>query len=216
METELPPQPARTWRLWGITFDARIVQLAVFSTLLLIVEAYNRPIQLEYNQLVLHFVIPLGIIVLLWRESPRTYGLRAGDWRLGLPVALAAIAVMAIIIWFVGHLPTFQTYYTKLVGDRSTARLVIDTGFELLAWEFFCRGWLLFGLGRKYGTDAIWLQAIPFALMHLGKPELETLTTIFGGALFGMLAWRTRSFAYGWLIHWFMVTWMLLVASGRI
>jgi len=54
-------------------------------------------------------------------------------------------------------------------------RLVIDTGIDLFAWEFFFRGWLLWGLGRKYGTDAIWLQIIPFALMHVWKPEIEQL-----------------------------------------
>ena len=52
--------------------------------------------------------------------------------------------------------------------------------------------------------------------MHLGKPEIETLSTIFGGAAFGLIAWRTRSFVYPWLIHWFIVTFTLLVAVGVI
>jgi membrane protease YdiL (CAAX protease family) len=32
----------------------------------------------------------------------------------------------------------------------------------MFAWEFFYRGWLLEALGRKYGTDAIWLQMMPW------------------------------------------------------
>jgi len=55
----------------------------------------------------------------------------------------------------------------------------------------------LVALGRKYGTDAIWLQIIPFALMHVWKPEIEQLSTLVGGAVFGLLAWRTRSFLWG-------------------
>ena len=30
------------------------------------------------------------------------------------------------------------------------------------------------------------------------------------------IAWRTRSFLYPWLIHWFVVTFTLLVAVGRL
>jgi len=91
------------------------------------------------------------------------------------------------------------------------------TALEYSAWEFIWRGFLLFGLASFLGPGpAIWLQAVPFAFMHLGKPELETLTTIFGGAAFGFVAWRSRSFLYPFLIHWFMVVFTLLLASGRI
>jgi hypothetical protein len=52
--------------------------------------------------------------------------------------------------------------------------------------------------------------------MHLGKPELETLTTLFGGMGFAFIAWRTESFVYPFLIHWFIASFTHLVASGRI
>ena len=87
---------------------------------------------------------------------------------------------------------------------------------DIFAWEFFCRGWLLWGLGRKYGSDAVWLQVIPFALMHVWKPQIEQLSTVLGGAFFGILAWRTGSIVYGWLLHTFMVAWILLLAAGAI
>ncbi len=58
------------------------------------------------------------------------------------------------------------------------------------------------------------LQAVPFALAHLTKPPLETLSTIFGGIAFGWVAWRTRSFIYPFLIHWFVTTVVILVAMG--
>jgi membrane protease YdiL (CAAX protease family) len=139
-----------------------------------------------------------------------------GDWRIGLPVAVAGIAVMAVVIWFLAQLPDFRAYYSLLTGQRPAWRIVVDAGVDLFAWEFFFRGWLMFALGRKYGTDAIWLQMVPFALMHIWKPEIEVLSTIAGGVFFGMLAWRTRSFIWGWLLHWFMISWILLIAGGYI
>jgi len=53
-------------------------------------------------------------------------------------------------------------------------------------------------------------------MAHIGKPEIETLSTIFGGFAFGWVAWRTRSFLYPFLIHWFISTFIILVSAGVI
>jgi len=121
------------------------------------------------------------VIVLVWHENPRRYGLALGDWRLGLPVAIAGIAIMAVAIAILGQLPDFRIYYTVLAAQRPAWRLILDAGVDMFAWEFFFRGWLLGAFRPRYGTDAIWLQMIPFALMHVWKPELEVLSTIVGG-----------------------------------
>jgi membrane protease YdiL (CAAX protease family) len=203
-----------TWRIWGMEFDARIVQAVALSLLILLVAFNNHFAQGEYERFLLEFVVPLGIIVLAWRDDPRRYGLTIGDWKLGLPVAVATIAVMAPVIWYLGHQSDYIGYYAPLVQARPAWRLVVESGLDMLAWEFFFRGWLLWTFGRKYGADAIWIQTIPFVLMHLLKPESEQLSTIVGGVFFGILAWRTRSFLWGFLLHWFMVAFVFLVAAG--
>ena len=217
-QTEMPddPSPDGTWRVWGVEFDARIAQLVIFSTLLLILAFNNRVLDQAYDRFFLEFLVPVALIVVLWREDPRRYGLTLGDWRRGLPITIGGIAIMAVVIWIVAQQPDFRLYYTNSIAGRPTWRLVIDSAVDLFAWEFFCRGWLLWGFGRKYGADAIWLQVIPFALMHLWKPQLEQLSTVLGGAFFGILAWRTRSIVYGWLLHWFMMAWVLMVVSGHL
>jgi CAAX protease family protein len=45
---------------------------------------------------------------------------------------------------------------------------------------------------------------IPFALLHLGKPELETISTLFTGILFGYVAYRGKSFWPAFIIHLFI------------
>ena len=55
-----------------------------------------------------------------------------------------------------------------------------------------------------------------FAIAHLTKPEIETLSTIFGGFAFGWVAYRTKSFVWPFLIHWFIGTFIIIVASGAI
>jgi len=215
-ESDRPITSAGTWRVWGVDLDARIVEVVSLTTLILMVAFNYHFIQGEYDRFVLDFLIPIAIVVLVWRENPRRYGLRLGDWRLGLPIAAAGIAVMAVVIWYLGNQPDFHSYYAAEVNGRPGWRLIIDTGIDMFAWEFFFRGWLLWALGRKYGTDAILLQIIPFALMHIWKPEIEQISTLLGGAFFGLLAWKTRSFVWGWLLHWFMVAWVLMLAAGYV
>ena len=69
----------------------------------------------------------------------------------------------------------------------------------------------MIGYVRKFGPDALWLQAVPFALMHIVKPEVETLSTIFGGFAFGWITYHTRSFIYPFIIHWFFALFIIYV-----
>ncbi len=102
-----------------------------------------------------------------------------------------------------------KDYYKSQVGG-----LPWNTFIDLFGWEFFFRGFILFAYARKFGPEALWLQAVPFALAHIGKPELETLSTIFGGFIFGWVGYRTRSFVYPFLIHWFVASFTIVVAAG--
>ena len=58
-------------------------------------------------------------------------------------------------------------------------------------------------------------QAIPFVLLHLGKPFLETLACIPGGFIFGYVAYRTRSFLPCFVIHFGMYMMMVSLLMPR-
>jgi membrane protease YdiL (CAAX protease family) len=196
-----------------IRFDWKVVLITVLSTLLLTVDAYHSFTPLKQIDRTIEFLlVPLVVIFFLFRESPREYGFTLGDWRAGLVLTAGGIALMTPIILLLGRgNSSMQSYYqTQLSG------LPWNTFLELFGWEFMFRGWILFGYARKFGPEALWLQAVPFALAHIGKPEVETLSTIFGGFAFGWIAWRTKSFFYPFLIHWYIYTLVILVASGKL
>jgi len=86
---------------------------------------------------------------------------------------------------------------------------------SLSASEFIYRGFLLFGLKEKFKEGSILLQMIPFALMHLGKPELETVSTIFTGILFGYVAYRGKSYWPAFIIHLFINVFFLALINYR-
>src|SRR5690606_29215702 len=150
------------------------------------------------------------------RESPAAYGFQIGNWRVGLLYVVIGCVGMALILWFIARTPAMQGYYQRRASPNVFA-LVYNTGVDLFGWEFIWRGLMLFGLARILGPGpAIFLQAVPFAFMHLGKPEVETLSTIFGGAAFGFIAWQSNSFLYPFLIHWFIASFTQLIALGRL
>jgi membrane protease YdiL (CAAX protease family) len=75
----------------------------------------------------------------------------------------------------------------------------------LLGWEFFFRGFMLFGLERKFGRMAVLVQAIPFAIVHFKKPQLEAYGAIFGGIFLGLIGLRARSFLPCFLLHYMII-----------
>lgn len=194
-----------------LNFDWKAVTVTIVSTLLLMVDHYHKLFPSKYlDRILLYLVIPMLIVLLVFREHPREYGFSPGNWKLGLTYTLLGVLFMAPVIYFLGHGDdSMKEYYERLV-----AGLPWTTFLDLFGWEFFFRGWILFAYARRFGHEALWLQAVPFALAHIGKPEVETLSTIFGGFAFGWVAWRTKSFFYPFLIHWFIGTFIIIVAAG--
>jgi membrane protease YdiL (CAAX protease family) len=165
-----------------------------------------------YDGTVYYLLIPLLIILFGYRESPRAYGLTLGDWRQGLKLTLLVVGAALPLVAFAARTPAMQAYYA---GDGGRwQELVAPIAVSLIGWEFLFRGFLLFSLVALMGPTAIIVQAVPFALAHLGKPEIETITTIVGGSLFGWVAWRTRSFVYPYLIHLAIYTLTVVLATA--
>jgi membrane protease YdiL (CAAX protease family) len=214
----------KSMTIGGVEFDLKLTFLIIFGTVVPMLDAYKHQFfdpqsvtgAKAYDRFIYYFIIPMIIILFLFRESPAEYGFRLGDWRKGLIWVLVACVGMAIILWFVARTPAMQRYY-QAKAPESTVFLIYIAAVEIFAWEYVWRGFMLFGMAKVLGPGpAIFLQAVPFAFMHLGKPELETLSTIFGGAAFGFIAWQSGSFLYPFIIHTFIVAFTMLVATGRI
>jgi membrane protease YdiL (CAAX protease family) len=194
-----------------LNINWKIAVLTIVSTLLITVSYYYQLTGSNYlDSLLLFIVIPVSITVFIFRESPAEYGFKLGNWRLGIPLTLLGCLGMVPIIWYLGSdNASMANYY-----QYSREGLIWKKALEMLGWEYLFRGWLLFGYAKKYGPDALWLQAVPFAIAHLGKPSIETFSTIFGGFAFGWLAWRTGSFLYSVIVHWFINILIVLISSG--
>jgi len=223
----------------GVTVDLRMAVVLWTVTLVVMIYRYHSTflatwlrsfglqnygmgaMGMAHHQFLLFFVVPIAVILLMG-DSPFDYGLRLGRWKEGL-LWLAAVCPL-ILVGLLLTVPggDLEAMYRRSFYDRPSAdigpimmqlRMLYSTGVLLWAWEYLLRGFCLFGLARVLGAGpAIFIQMVPFALLHLGKPELEAMTTWLSGIGFGFVAWRTQSFFYAFLIHWFLLTATILVA----
>jgi len=168
------------------------------------------------DDLLLFLAIPLLIILLIFRENPLRFGLGPGRWREGLAWTAGGVLLMAGMAWLFLRLSDFRAYYVNYHAIRNPGgefwHGVGLSGLQMFAWEFLFRGFLLFALKDLFGPYAVWIQAVPFAMAHFGKPEWETYSSIIGGVLSGWVAYRVDSVYPSWLIHWALavgVSWLM-------
>jgi len=151
------------------------------------------------------FVLPVLIIRFVIKKKVSSFGLKAGDWQMGLKLSLIFFLVMLPLIWIFSSSTDFVSRYPHLLSTRTAWNtfFIYETGMliYMFAWEFVWRGFMLFGLEEKFGYYTVLIQMIPFVILHNGKPMPETFGAILGGIALGILAFRTRSFLYGVLVH---------------
>lgn len=113
---------------------------------------------------------------------------------------------------YVSFTPQFLDYYPKMFIDYHDGALGWDrwqlTGlFELfyandfIGVEGMFRGALVIGMSRWLGCRAVLPMALTYMCIHLGKPDLELCSSVIGGYILGVLAWRTHHLWGGIIIH---------------
>ena len=152
------------------------------------------------------FIVPF-IFLLLTRKNLRDFGFSLGNIKLALPVFFFLLAGLTIIDFIISKIGSFQSFYGRDNISNSNWLLVFFSYFLFMwAWEFMNRGFLLFGLKPYIGKYAIFVQLIPFVLLHLDKPGFELYGSIIFGLVFGYYAYVTNSFLYCALLHAYFAT----------
>ncbi len=179
-----------------------------------------------------NFLIPAGIVWLFFaqglRSLPWLSDARLNAWNYGnnwqfrrhAIIALLAFALMAIPMWFASRDPGTQAFYRQgyfpPINDTHALLWLLGTIVIYMAcWEWFFRGFLLFGIAQGFGPiAAVGLQTIVFGLAHAGKPPLEMWSSFGGGLILGILCWREKSFVPAFFIHALIhVAWAIMVLN---
>jgi len=162
-----------------------------------------------------YVVIPLVVILLMPGERLRDYNLRFKGGK-SLLLYLAMFLAFLPVVIAASHSASFRhTYPFYRLANRSHFDLWTWEALyaaQFISLEFFFRGFLLQGLRRAFGANAIFVMMIPYCMIHYGKPMMETWGAILAGLLLGTLAMRTRSIWGGVLIHIGVATTMDVLA----
>ncbi len=154
----------------------------------------------------LMFWVPYFIIKMIFKKNLREFGFQIGNLKYGLRFVLIALPFLVWSAYVGSSGSSIQTEYplAKSTMGHPPLFLAIELFYIVyyIGWEFFFRGFMLFGLEKKYGAfTAILIQTIPSAIVHIGKPASESFAAILAGLVFGYLAIRTRSIFYSFILH---------------
>jgi membrane protease YdiL (CAAX protease family) len=185
------------------------------ASLFMVVKKYNFIILASLGT-----IIVTVFLLILGRVDIRKYGFSFGKMKFWVPITVIFFIFMIPLIFWSSGLESFQKTYPMLPLAKKgfIGFIVAELSFGLffVYWEYFFRGYMLFALEKKMGfLTANLLQAMAFAFMHLGKPELEVYSSLVGGLIIGWLAWKSKSFLPAFIIHWAIQITMDLFAVIR-
>lgn len=180
----------------------QVIIILSVATLSLTLQWY-RPLRfsLALSYIFYFMILPVFVIRLVLKKNPFAYGFGLGNFRIWLIYVAITIGLSVPVLLIASQFSQVHQYYGKGLDYYEFFSLTVPT---LLAWEYLLRGFLLFGLKERFGKASIVIQMVPFVLLHLGKPEVETLSCIITGLWFGWIAYRGKSFWPAFLIHVFI------------
>lgn len=156
--------------------------------------------------LLVRIVAPCLIIWLVLRERVRDFGYRVRGITKHAYVYLVLFALMVPIVLAASFLQGFQDKYPMykqaILGWDHFAYYQIAYGIQFFGVEAFFRGFLTFGLFKRFGYSALFVMVIPYSMVHFGKPPIEVFAAVPAGLILGYLALKTRSWIFGALLHW--------------
>lgn len=179
---------------------------------------------------VANLLLPLGVVWMFfgqglmrldWLRDQKynawNYGWDWRAWRRHLLIAGVLCALMLPALWIFSADPQAKSYYRTYLPVPTDASswfwLIASLTFYMLCWEWFHRGFLLFGMAQSFGPiAAIALQAVLFGMAHWGKPPAEFYSAFAGGTILGTIAWHEKSFVPAFLTHALIhLVWAVLV-----
>ena len=157
------------------------------------------------------YFIPLMAIKYFYdRNEKGLYGLSLEGFDYKVYFVFLLIMV-PLIFWasfqpdFLEAYPTFKPWRASEVFGLSRAQMSgiyeVFYLFDFITVELLFRGALVIGLSSIMGKHTILPMVVTYAFLHFGKPMAETIGSIFGGYILGVIALYSRSILGGCAIH---------------
>jgi len=152
------------------------------------------------------FVVPFLINNFRWKKPLAYFGTQKGNWKIGLIVVGVVILFMPLLYFNSQEQIMINTYpLTKDVVFSWPIFALYELSyivFYYIPYEFYFRGVLQLGLSKtRKKWQSILFVTILTTVLHATKPWSEIVAALIAGILFGILAEKTDSWIYVFLIH---------------
>jgi membrane protease YdiL (CAAX protease family) len=153
-----------------------------------------------------YVAIPFPLWKLIYPEdSLLDMGLRIKGFFKHIWIYALFLGVVLPAMFVVSRQPDFGNYYPFYKqSERSWSDFLMWESMyfaQFFALEVFFRGFWLRSLSRSFGSGAIFAMAVPYCMIHFGKPYLEAVGAIIAGIALGSLSMKTKSIYQGFLVH---------------
>jgi membrane protease YdiL (CAAX protease family) len=184
-------------------------------------EYYNRKMTAKVTRALI-YLIPIGIYYMLSRKKMESfYGLTTKGFDKS-PYLIMMLIMTPLLIWASFNPDFLRSYPTYNVGTAEkyleVSHWVTFLPYEalyaltFLALEVLFRGFLIFEMEKHLGEKVVIPMVMVYCTLHFGKPMMETISSIFGGFLLGVIALKTRSVYGGVWVHIFIALGMDILA----
>lgn len=156
------------------------------------------------------YTVPIIIIFILNRSFKNIFGLSFSGSKLKIFLIMISFTI-PLVIWasfqkdFLATYPRFRFWqYPSILGQKNILAEVvflISYSFDFFIVEFAFRGALVIFLARYIGKEAILPMAVLYVALHFGKPMAEAISSLFGGFILGIFAYKLRSIWGGVFVH---------------
>lgn len=156
-------------------------------------------------------LIPFFVLKYIFDRYERgLYGL--GKWDFNMKPYFTMLLIMFPLISLAsfndGFLQTYPTFKPwNLIEVFGMSKLQMTSlyefvyGLDFITVELMFRGGLVIGMVAIMGKDAVLPMVVTYAFLHFGKPVGETIGSIFGGYILGVIALYSRNILGGCIIH---------------
>jgi len=177
------------------------------------VEAWSDPSQAKLNGHVfndvfrwMYLVLPLLLIWYLKDRDQPFYGVSLKNhhskvyWYL-LLCMVPLIVGASFLSDFLDYYPRFTKLYPYYPAKWKIVLYEFFYGMDFSSIELFFRGFMVLAFTRYVGMGAILPMATFYMSIHYGKPMGEAISSFFGGAILGVIAYHSKSIFGGIMVH---------------
>ena len=155
--------------------------------------------------------IPFLYIRIILKKGLKDFGLQSGNVRKGIFWTAVSFVISFLLVFLAQkYLGLSEKYGAPQLIFSGFARFLLYAFLITAPWaalyEFFFRGFILFGTEKNIGYWAVILQFAMFALMvAFFKDPMSMIFYVIAAPFSGIIAYQSRSLIYSFFYSWIFI-----------